>query len=91
MKWRIRFSRQAYEFSQKHKIYNEVIKSVTMFIDAMVKNISPMVDVRKLKGKHAKHYRIRLRKYRIVFQPDNENLILHIARIDFRNRVYRKK
>ncbi len=58
----------------------------------MVTNTSPKIDVKKLKGKNAKHYRIRLgRKYRIIFKPDNENFIVHISRIDLRSRVYRKK
>ena len=92
MKWRLRFSRQAEKFAKKHSIYDKVRESVEIFIRAMVTNTPPKVDLKKLKGEHAGHYRIRLRKkYRVIFKPDNENLIIHIARIDLRNRVYRKK
>ena len=92
MKWRIRFSRQAEKFAKKHGIYEKARESVKLFIHAMITNTPPKIDVKKLKGEHAKHYRIRLgRNYRVIFKPDNESFIVHIARIDLRKKVYRKK
>ncbi len=92
MKWRLRFSRQAEKFAKKHGIYEKVAQSVKLFIYAMITNTAPKIDVKKLKGEHAEHYRIRLgRKYRVIFKPDNDNSIVYIARIDLRNKAYRKK
>ena len=92
MKWRIRFSRQAYEFAQEHGIYDRALESVRLFINAMITNTPPRVHVKKLKGQHSRHFSIKLgKKFRIIFKPDNKNLIIHVARIDFRNKVYRKK
>ena len=60
----------------------ETVKSLKYF---QTNNLN--ADIKKLKGKLSKYYKIRVGNIRILFYVHNEEIV--ISRIDFRNNVYK--
>jgi len=88
MSWRLGFSKNAEKFLE----YNNVsIEEVRVLLGRMIQyfqgeNIN--IDVRKLKGKWARFYRIRSGRMRIIVEFDLDNSSIFIEEIDWRGNIY---
>ncbi len=85
--WKVLFQKSAY------KEYRKLPKSVQNKVDEVLEilSINPLGEVlrfKKIRGKE-NHYRIRVGDYRIIYTPQNDQLIIRVIRVGHRKDVYR--
>jgi mRNA interferase RelE/StbE len=88
MKWTIEYSKRASDFIEKQGIYDKVRGSVMDFV-LKISGSNINIDVKKLKGEWAGHYRIRKGSIRVIIKVDIESRIIFVDIVDFRGNVYR--
>lgn len=86
MPYRIEFSRCAEK--QFKKLPSQIQQLLRPQIDALVENPRP-TGVKKLEGEDNR-YRIRVGNYRVVYEVQQEVLLVILLRIGHRREVYRK-
>lgn len=89
MAWRISLSRQAEKFlARNHLADSFVMERVE---DALLKfsGETVSVDLSRLSGKWAGHYRIRTGKVRIIFATDFYEKQVWVEVVDFRGSAYK--
>ena len=88
MKWRIGYSRDAEKFIVKHNIHDEVKAELEKFL-MMLKGENINLDIKKLSGEWEGYYRVRKGRLRIIFEPDKNQKLVFVEKIDFRGDVYK--
>jgi mRNA interferase RelE/StbE len=88
MKWTIKYSRDAEKFIEKQNIRNEVREELKKFL-MKIKGENINIDLKKLGGEWEGYYRIRKGRLRIIFEPNKNERILFVEKIDFRGDVYK--
>jgi mRNA interferase RelE/StbE len=82
MKYNIKYEKACLKYLKKldRNTQLRIIKSI---------NQLPSGDVKKLQGK-AEDYRLRVGKYRIIFNKDEKDLVINIIEIASRGEVYNR-
>ena len=91
MKWTIgtiEYSRDAEKFIEKQNIRNEVREELKKFL-MKIKGENINIDLKKLGGEWEGYYRIRKGRLWIIFEPNKNEGILFVEKIDFRGDVYK--
>ena len=85
--YRVLFQKSAY------KEYQKLPKKVRVKVDESLEilSVNPVSEIlrfKKIRGKE-NHYRIRVGDYRIIYSPQDEQLIVRVIRVGNRKDVYR--
>ena len=86
-KWEIVGSERVVKFLTKKRIETKLAKRIVNSVEALVNDPYPM-NSRKLKGTDA--YRLRIGKYRVIYDIDTDARIITIHRISTRQAAYRE-
>lgn len=70
------------------KLPKTVLLSILAAIDALSVNPYPK-GTKKLKGIAIPSFRIRIGNYRVIYQVNNQELIVHIVEIGHRKEIYK--
>ena len=82
MRYKIKYEKDCLKYLKKSDRNTQV-----RIINAI--NQLPLGDVKKLQG-NTEDYRLRVGSYRIIFNKDDENLIISIIEIAPRGEVYKR-
>ncbi|ARE81381.1 type II toxin-antitoxin system RelE family toxin [Campylobacter helveticus] len=87
MKYEVRTSKEFDKFLAKH---NNLAPKILNTLEILAQNpYENAFDIKKLQGKD-KHYRLRLGKYRILYElMENRLLIIYVYRADSRGDIYK--
>lgn len=88
MKWEISFSNSSLKFIEKENITEGDVVEVARKTILKFQGEDLNVDIKKLKGKWTRFYRIRIGKLRIIAEFNFDNFSVLIEEIDWRGRVY---
>lgn len=89
MKWHIDFSRESIVFLKNNNLYESVILEQIKFALRKFSGEDINVNIKKLKGKWDRFYRIRNGKLRIIAKFNFDNFCVYIDRIDWRGNIYK--
>lgn len=70
------------------KLPKPIILSILTAIDDLAVNPYP-TGTKKLKGQEKPYFRIRTGDYRIIYEVNNQQLIVHIVEIGHRKEIYK--
>jgi mRNA interferase RelE/StbE len=65
-----------------------IIQSVIAIVESLAINPYP-ANTKKLKGKVKSHFRVRTGNYRIIYEIQNQELIIYIIEVGHRKDIYR--
>jgi len=84
------YSKQVEKFFSKHKEVKELIIKTFREIKncPFEKIIWDKYDLKKMKGNETL-YRLRVRDYRVIFDIQNDKLIIFLIKVDNRGQVYK--
>jgi mRNA interferase RelE/StbE len=87
LRYELFFEEKAFkEFKKIDRPYQKLIKKK---LDLLAENYNTLKNkLKPLKGKY-EYYRLRVGNYRIIFNKDDEKLIIVIVRIGHRKEIYR--
>jgi len=88
MKWKISYSKRAYKFIEKEKIEERVKEVITKFILKYKRGKNISLDVKKMKGKWKRYYRIKIGKIRVILKVIEKSREIIVDTVDFRESVY---
>ncbi|MDO8728423.1 MAG: hypothetical protein Q7K26_00870 [bacterium] len=89
MDWKINFSRQAEKFLRQRHLLDEFVINPVKLAIRKLRGETVAINLKRLSGKWAGCYRVRVGKIRIIFATDfNEQKIL-IEVVDNRGGAYR--
>lgn len=83
-KYKIEFKKTAAK--ELNSLPNREIKKIVVAINLLVENPRPTIS-KKLSG--SERYRLRIGDYRILYEIENQVLIIYIVKIAHRKDVYR--
>ena len=89
MSWRIETSKDAEKFLAKNELTIEEIKELVTKTIQYFQGKDTNVDIKKLKGKWKRFYRVRIGRIRIIAEFDFENSVVFIEQIDWRGNAYK--
>ncbi|OGF69014.1 hypothetical protein A3H65_02100 [Candidatus Giovannonibacteria bacterium RIFCSPLOWO2_02_FULL_45_14] len=87
--WRIDFSARAEKFLKQNRISKEdIFESLSLAIKKF-QGEKVNIDIKRMKGKWEKFYRIRKGEMRIIANFDFDNSSIFVDVIDWRGRAYK--
>ena len=89
MNWRIDFSKDALKFLEQNNFKEEFVIDKIKFTLRKFKGEDENIDIKKLKGKWERFYRIRSGKLRIIVEFQFESYRAYIDKIDWRGNAYK--
>jgi mRNA interferase RelE/StbE len=85
--YKVLFQKSA--FKEYKKLPIKVRRKVDESLEILSINpLSEILKFKKIRGKD-NHYRIRIGEYRMIYSPQDENLIVRVIRVGHRKDVYR--
>ena len=88
MKWKLKYSNQALKFLEKTSI-ESIDPTIRKAIGKVIFLENTNINIRKMKGKWKKYYRIRQGDLRIIIKFEEEDRTVLICRIGWRGNVYK--
>ncbi len=88
MKWKLKYTNQALKFLNKTSI-ESIDSTIRKAIGKVIFFENTNINIRKLKGKWKKYYRIRQGDLRIIIKFEEEDRTVLIYRIGWRGNVYK--
>lgn len=86
MKYSLKYSKDAKKFLQKHK---DIAPKIVEKLEILAQNpYDNTLDIAKLKG-YDKHYRLRVGKYRLLYEVMEEQILIYAYDIDSRGDIYK--
>jgi mRNA interferase RelE/StbE len=88
--WKIVISKQSDKFLDKNssEVKGKIISKIRNLRDWLENREKLTIDLKKLKGDYTEFYRIRSGNIRIIISIDNQNHIIRIQNINFRESIY---
>ena len=88
MKWKLKYTNQALKFLEKTSI-ESIDPTIRKAIEKVIFIENKNINIRKMKGKWKKYYRIRQGDLRIIIKFEEEDRTVLIYRIGWRGNVYK--
>ncbi|MDN5358455.1 MAG: mRNA interferase RelE/StbE [Candidatus Diapherotrites archaeon] len=90
MSWRVLFHRKAKAVVTKlqERDKHRILDGIKVLVESIQRGTPTDLDIKKLKGKWAGFYRLRVGKWRVIFRVDWENRVLLVYNIAKRENVY---
>ena len=88
MKWKLKYTNQALKFLEKTSI-ESIDPTIRKAIGKVIFFENTNINIRKMKGKWKKYYRIRQGDLRIIIKFEVEHRTVLIYRIGWRGNVYK--
>ena len=88
MKWKLKYTNQALKFLNKTSI-ESIDSTIRKAIGKVIFFENTNINIRKMKGKWKKYYRIRQGDLRIIIKFEEEDRTVLIYRIGWRGNVYK--
>jgi len=88
MKWKLKYTNQALKFLEKTSI-ESIDPTIRKAIGKVISLENTNINIRKMKGKWKKYYRIRQGDLRIIIKFEEEDRTVLIYRIGWRGNVYK--
>ncbi|BDU51673.1 type II toxin-antitoxin system RelE family toxin [Haliovirga abyssi] len=89
MKYKLKLSKKAVKFLNKHS--NEKEKIINIFKEIMpnYEKALKKYDIKQLKGTLEETYRLRIGKYRVIYKIYNDILVVYVLAIGSRGDIYK--
>ena len=88
MKWKLKYTNQALKFLEKTSI-ESIDPTIRKAIEKVIFFENTNINIRKMKGKWKKYYRIRQGDLRIIIKFEVEHCTVLIYRVGWRGNVYK--
>ncbi|RAZ50589.1 type II toxin-antitoxin system RelE family toxin [Campylobacter hyointestinalis] len=95
MSWKLEFDSgtkkdfSKIDHSDRKKILQSLKEFVDSFSDDFERSLMQTGHIKKLKGGTNNVYRLRLRTYRVIYEKQNDCLVIFVVRVGHRKDVYK--